>query len=198
MKINGLILAAGFSGRMNFFKPIIQVNGKTLIHLIAEKLSNVCDEVSIVTGYNKEIIENEVKEIKKVRCIYNDKFEMGMFTSLKKGLESVKDSDWIIYHFVDQPTLPVKFYEDFIQQIQSNYNWIQPSYKNKNGHPILLSNQLFDVIICEDDNCSLKEVSKTNKVKRMIWNCDYPEILEDIDTQEDYEKIVMKERQRYE
>lgn len=190
MKIFGIILAAGFSGRMNLFKPTLQINGKSLIYLIAEKLSAVCEKVFIVTGYKKELIEAEVKGLNKVVCIYNTKYEKGMFTSLKKVLESVTDSDWVIYHFVDQPSLPLNFYEDFIQQIQKNFNWIQPSYKNIKGHPILLSKELFDLVCKEDDTSSLKVVSKNSNVKKLIWECDYPEILEDIDTQEDFNRII--------
>ena len=56
MKITGLILSAGLSGRMNSFKPIIELHNKPLIVLITEKLLNVCNNVVVVTGYKKEMI----------------------------------------------------------------------------------------------------------------------------------------------
>ncbi len=54
-----------------------------------------------------------------------------MFTSLQTGLTAAINSDWILYHFVDQPGLPNKFYQEFIKQIDDEHNWIQPHLKNK-------------------------------------------------------------------
>ena len=48
----GIILAAGYSSRMNEWKPAIKINNiPMIIHSIGPML-NVCDRVILVGGYN--------------------------------------------------------------------------------------------------------------------------------------------------
>ena len=113
-----------------------------------------------------------------------------MFTSLQKGLEKAKECDWILYHFVDQPHLPQNFYLEFYSQISDKFDWIQPAFSEKNGHPILLNKSLFDHIIYADENSTLKDLNNKLKINKKIWNCDYKEVLDDIDTPEDYINLI--------
>jgi molybdenum cofactor cytidylyltransferase len=196
MKISGLIIAAGLSGRMNSFKPLSKIDGKTFLEIITQKLLLVCDEIVIVTGYKKNLIEESLNVTSRIRCVFNGNYEQGMFTSLKRGLQESSNSDWVVYHFVDQPILPTKFYSEFIDQINMEYNWIQPAYNDVKGHPILLSQSIFPIIINEENRSSLKNVSQNTKVKRRIWNCCYPQVLYDIDTKKDFEKIIFQSRKQ--
>jgi len=191
MKITGLILSAGLSERMNSFKPVLIFQNKPLIVLVTEKLLNICDDVIVVTGYKKEIIERTIEEHfermrERIKTIYNQDYREGMFSSLKKGLSEISGSDWIIYHFVDQPSLPEMFYYDFIKQIDDKYNWIQPSYKFKKGHPIILHRSIYNRILDQNNNSSLKEISRDESILKKIWDCNYPQIHQDLDTPQDF------------
>jgi molybdenum cofactor cytidylyltransferase len=198
-KIHGLILAAGLSGRMISFKPLADYKGKSFIINIILKLEVICDQIFIVTGQKANVLENSVindlakfhhtELLKKIKFVYNESYEKGMFTSLKKGILAAKNCEWILYHFVDQPGLTKDFYMNFINHIDVNYNWIQPSYKNKNGHPILIKSDLFDLIISSPPDSSLREINKDSVVKRKFWECDHKEIFQDIDTDKDLENI---------
>ena len=150
-----------------------------------------------MTGYKNDDVEEEVNHCirdskfnqDKIKIIYNSEFEKGMFSSLQVGLNELLDCNWLLYHFVDQPQIPQKFYQDFIIQIEENYDWIQPHYGNKNGHPILINKSLFLQILNSKIN-SLKEISRAQSVKKKFWNCKYPKVVEDIDTKEDYQKLT--------
>lgn len=189
MKISGLILAAGLSGRMKSFKPVIKINGREFVSIIAGNLLQVCDELVVVTGYKSELVENALEKSDRIRFVYNENYEEGMFTSLKKGIIETADSGWVIYHFVDQPLIPKEFYNEFIEQIDDNYNWIQPAFNSIKGHPVLLNNSLFQIIIDAANNYSLKEISNNRAVNKKIWECRYSQILSDIDTIKDLEKL---------
>jgi len=197
VKINGLILSAGLSSRIGTFKPLLLYNGQSFISIILQKLYPSCDNVGIVTGYKKEQVEETIKKCisdfnyyqHKIKLILNDQFEQGMFCSMQAGLKEMSDCDWLLYHFVDQPHLPPQFYHEFIGQIEKSYNWVQPEYNNKKGHPILLHNSLFPKIL-NLKSTSLKDISHSSEIKKKIWNCDYPQIIEDIDTKEDYQKLI--------
>ena len=122
--------------------------------------------------------------------MFNQDYHEGMFTSLKKGLNESTDSDWIIYHFVDQPSLPEKFYYELIEQIDKEYNWIQPSYNKTKGHPLLLHRSIFNLILDNSNNASLKEISRSELVTKKIWECNYSQILQDLDTPGDLNNLI--------
>jgi len=201
--IAGLIVSAGKSARMGEFKPLLNYKGETFIHQIIARLDTVCRYIIIVTGFDSERLRNETINalmdrgqeliLNKIKFAENIEYEKGMFSSLQRGLKELLDSnlntagaDWLIYHFVDQPGLPNDFYSGFIEQIDNNYNWIQPSYKNRMGHPILLGNDLFNTILQADSKANLREISRLSLIKKKIWECSYKNILQDLDTWEDY------------
>lgn len=195
-KINGLIVAAGLSGRMKSFKPLADYKGKSFIINIILKLEVICDQIFIVTGHKADDLKsvvinyltksNQTALLKKIKFVYNESYENGMFASLQKGISVAKNCDWILYHFVDQPGLPENFYLDFIKQTDSNYNWIQPVNKDQKGHPILFGKDLFKLIANSSSDSNLREISKNPIVKKKYWECDYKEIFQDIDTEEYY------------
>ena len=67
---------------------------------------------------------------------------------------------------------------------------IQPSFKNKYGHPILIKKSLNNLILNERIESNIGIISKNKKIKKKIWDCNYKEILQDIDTNEDYLNIL--------
>jgi len=82
----------------------------------------------------------------KIFYVFNPEFSSDMFISLKTGLEHLRNVDWILYHFVDQPHLPERFYYQFVQQIDLTFDWIQPIYQKKKGHPVLFNWKVAEAI----------------------------------------------------
>lgn len=177
---------------MNAFKPLLKLgNEKTFIQSIADKLTHVCDEVIVITGFkNNEIEENlnSIEQKEKIRFIFNKDYKSGMFTSLQAGLAKTNTS-WHLYHFVDQPSLPLNFYSDFVKQIDDQFNWIQPTFKDRKGHPILFDNQVREMILHCSESETLREVAKDKSINKKLWECGTDLIFEDIDSPEDYRLI---------
>jgi len=208
-KLYGLLIAAGKSGRMGNYKPLLTFQGLPFSVGIVIKMLSVCDKVGIVIGYKAEELKNKISEhltnpdsfpsqlkeklieinrphlITRVNFIMNGDYKKGMFTSLQCGIKHVKDGDWILYHFVDQPNLLSSFYEEFTSNIDNKFDWIQPKYKDRNGHPILIKNSLFKMIIDSGWESDLKSISSTGLVKKKYWNCSHSQILMDFDRPED-------------
>jgi molybdenum cofactor cytidylyltransferase len=187
--ITGIILSAGLSGRMNAFKPLLRLsNGKTFIYNIVDKLSPICDEIVVVTGFKSNEIEenlNSIEQKAKLKFVFNENYKSGMFTSLQTGL-SEAESQWYLYHFVDQPSLPISFYSEFVKQIDVQFNWIQPTYNNRKGHPILFDNKLTQLILHCSESETLRDVARDKSINKKFWECGTDLIFEDIDTQNDF------------
>jgi len=190
-KITGLIIGAGLSQRMGQLKPLISYNKKPFLAHIILKLNLICQEIVIVTGHKSEFVKDDIigwlesncrDMIDKITWSYNPDFESGMLTSLQKGLLEIEDSDWVLYHFVDQPNIPNLFYEQFEKQIDNAYDWIQPKYDGQSGHPILISRKLINKILKLETTQSLRDISGNEKLKSKRWECEFPEVLHDFDT----------------
>ena len=191
-----LLIAAGLSERMGKFKPLLLYQNKPIVITIIEKLKDISNRVFIVTGFREGALISEIKKYfdkelgDKIVFVSNPEFDKGMFVSMQAGLRKAKEYDWLLFHFVDQPHLPKNFYSEFISQIDDKFDWIQPAFKERKGHPVLIKNTLFKIFIEAGGNSSLKELTNSKKVNKKIWNCNYKEILNDIDTPYDYEELI--------
>lgn len=196
--ITGLLLCAGLSGRMGTSKALMIFEDLPFAVQIIKNLLLVCWEVVVVVGHESEKVKSEIlkclapDEAVKLKFVFNDNYKSGMFSSLQCGLRKITQSDWTLYHFVDQPSLPVKFYGQFVKQLSAESNWVQPSYKNKLGHPILFNNNVTEMILKLSENNSLRDLSNDQRIKKQIWDCNYPEVLQDIDTIEQYNNLTIK------
>ncbi len=211
IKLNGLLIAAGKSGRMGKFKPLLTYQGLPFSVGIVIKMLSVCDKVGIVIGYKGEELKNMILEhltdpesiyleenvievnhsplVTRINFITNTDYKNGMFTSLQCGIKHLKNADWILYHFVDQPDLPLNFYEEFASNIDNKYDWIQPKHNHHNGHPIIIKNSLFKPILEAGYESNLKLISTNGLVKKKYCNCNHSQILTDLDKPEDLARL---------
>jgi molybdenum cofactor cytidylyltransferase len=193
---DGLILSAGFSSRMKRFKPLIMLQDKPLLLHIIKKMSTSCNTITVVTGFRHDEIVSVITPLLKpelqtrVQFVYNASYADGMYGSLKTGFRALQESEWVLFHFVDQPGIPAPFYKEFVSQIERSYNWIQPRCEGRNAHPILIHNSLFTLIYEQNEFQSLRDISRLPVVKKKLWECCYPGVLMDIDTEEDWEKFI--------
>lgn len=208
MKISGLLLASGLSTRITKFKPLLQFENKSFLITILNKLEIVVSEIVVVVGHNhdaivealekrydaraKQVMEAVWEINSNIRIVYNNNYKKGMFTSLQKGCELFVDNDWVFYHFVDQPTIPQEFYHKFVGTVDKSVDWIQPNYQSRNGHPILFNRKILDQILESENSLNLKQIRDNKEIIKKIWECNYPQILQDIDTDEDYRNLFQK------
>jgi molybdenum cofactor cytidylyltransferase len=214
MDINGLVISSGFSNRMGKLKPLLYLNGLPFCLLIPLKMAAVCRKITIVVGHEGNKIKEEIEKflsspqklikhvspdlpsqvlinlMEKIEVYSNPDFEKGMFTSLKNGIKQLRQTDWLLYHFVDQPGLPLAFYLEFVNLIDESVDWIQPKYLFQKGHPILINARLFPKIIEHFPEGNLREISCSKHIKKKYWDCPYAEVLQDINTPADYQLLL--------
>jgi molybdenum cofactor cytidylyltransferase len=176
MEIEGVVLAAGYSSRANGFKMEFEIDGKAMIKRCIESLYDSCTRIIVVSGYKHEKIEALVKEYSKVEVVYNEDFHKGMFSSVKKGIASVKAERFFLtpgdYPFINK--------EVCTKLIQCKEEIVIPSFNNSGGHPILLNSSLIEEILMEAEDSNLKIF--LNKKNRTYVDVNDEGILIDIDT----------------
>ncbi len=206
VSLDGLIISAGYSSRMKHFKPLMKYNGIPFLLSIIIKLSNVCQNIVVVIGYQADNLKKEITHwlsqspedswlklgnltekswfnlSQRINIQYNQDFNLGMFSSLQYGLQQLPNPEWVLYHFVDQPHIPKHFYSKFVTQITSNCNWIQPVYKGRKAHPIIFDSVVINTILKANPTTSLNTLTQKSRFKKKYWNCQFPEIIQDLDT----------------
>ncbi|MEJ5305344.1 MAG: NTP transferase domain-containing protein [Ignavibacteria bacterium] len=194
--LSAVILAAGKSGRIGKPKAFLKFNEKPFIVNILEKLLSFSEKIVIVFGYDAEKMIKLISDEKiyrdnqeKLILEVNEMYEKGMFSSIQCGLRRVKNSSFVLLHHIDQPGLPQKFYPEFISQIDEKFDWIQPSYLSRLGHPIIINQKVINLILTAPIESNLRFLKNGYEFNQKIWECSYPEIHQDIDTIEDYQKL---------
>lgn len=191
MKIDGVILAAGYSSRAGGFKPSFIIDGKSLIQITVEGIYDFCENVFVVVGFNSEIVSNLLKSYPKVKIIENEFYQNGMFTSIKCGLRNTVNERI----FIMPGDYPFDITDVAKQMIQVNGEIIIPSYNNKKGHPVLITSNIAKEIMKESDEYNLRYFF--NKKEITYYETNKEEILYDIDTQEDYLNALKITREKY-
>ncbi|AJA46431.1 molybdenum cofactor cytidylyltransferase [Clostridium pasteurianum DSM 525 = ATCC 6013] len=184
MKIEGIILAAGFSSRARTFKMALDFKGKTVIERSVDSMKSCCSKIYVISGYRREIIEEILKGYEDVDVVFNENFKEGMFSSVKAGIKKLRGDKF----FLTPGDYPAVKEDTYKALLTLSKDVVIPTFKGKKGHPILMNTPVAREILSSDNYSNLKEftISKgfsTVEVQDMG-------ILRDIDTIQDYEDLL--------
>ena len=129
--ISAILLAAGQSKRMfGENKLVKKIQGVPLIkNSVKNILVSSIDELIIVLGYQKEIIEKLIDKNEKIKFVFNKDFESGMASSIKTGLKNLSEKTEAF--FICLGDMPMVSHDIFDQLVKSKNNKevIVPTYK---------------------------------------------------------------------
>ncbi len=188
-KINSLLLTAGFSSRMKMDKALIKIENEYFINIIISKLILVSDNIFIVLGHHSDLIRKEIKKefLEYITFIFNENYTDGMYSSIKKGVES-SDNHTLI-HMIDQPFISSNFYIDFVDNFKDEFMISQPLHNNKVGHPIILNKDIIKMMATTNDN-NLRDFLKPFRDKMNVFVTDEEAIFHNINNPEILKKII--------
>jgi len=188
--ISAILLAAGQSKRMiDENKLTKKLNGIPVInHSVNNILSSNIDELIVVLGYQKEIIQDIVEKNNKIKFTVNKNFIDGMSTSIKTGLDHLSDkSDAFFICLGDMPLVNKKIYNHLIK-FRSDNDLVIPIYKNQQANPILFSKNMKKNIMGITGDFGAKKILNQNKNKNKILNIKIDDlgITKDFNTKDDF------------
>ncbi len=181
----GIILAGGYSSRMNTNKMVLIYNDLPIICNVIEAMKGYCSKIIVVTGhYHDEIIE-VVKKYKKVIVVRNNDYHLGMFSSVITGVKEI-NSDFFLTPG-DYPFIKKETYQELI-----NAKGIirVPKYNNRKGHPIFISKDLIESLLNEPEDSNLKLFRDKHEVNYV--DTSDRGVIFDIDTLDDY--LLLKQK----
>jgi probable selenium-dependent hydroxylase accessory protein YqeC len=184
--ITAIIMASGFSRRMNTNKLVLPVNG---IPCIERVIKAVCesDVDEIVLIYQKDDVKY-IAEKYGLKTIYNDKAHLGQSEAVKLGvLCSNTASKGYMFFTGDQPFINKRVINKVVDNFEAgSYRIVVPTFEGKRGNPVIFSSLLKDELLkLEGDVGGRAVMEKYSSCVKLLAIDDKRSGL-DMDTKEDY------------
>ena len=186
--ISAILLAAGQSKRMNGENKLTKkIQGIPLIkHSVKNILSSSIDELIVVLGYQKEIVEKLIGKNEKIKIVFNKNFENGMASSIKTGLNHFSEKTEAFFICLgDMPLISHNIYNQLIKS-KNNKEIIVPTYKGQQGNPVLFDKSIKEKIMNISGDSGAKKILELNKDKILNLEINDQSITKGFDTQDNF------------
>ena len=189
--ISAILLAAGQSKRMDGENKLTkEIQGTPLIkHSVKNILASSIDELIVVLGYQKEIIEKLIDKNKKIKFVFNKDFESGMASSIKVGLNHLsKNTEYFFICLGDMPMVNSDIYNQLINS-RNQKNIIVPTYNGQQGNPVLFDKSMKEKVMDITGDVGAKKILELNKDKILNIEIDDQNISKGFNTQGDFSSL---------
>jgi molybdenum cofactor cytidylyltransferase len=190
--ISAIDLAAGESRRMGKFKQLLRLRDKTFIeHCVDNLLASRVDQVIIVTGHRDLEVRRAIGN-RPVEFAHNRDYRSGMTSSIKCGVRALSEATRAcVLALVDPPQIDASVINLVIYKYEEAAPiLVIPTYRGKNGHPILLDMSLREEILAMDPEKGLRQVVRAHIDQLSRVEVSSQAVLEDCDLPEDYQRML--------
>ena len=189
-KVAGIIIAAGESKRLGRIKQLLPWSGKPLIEFIIQTaLQCKLEPINVILGSNFDQITPFLDD-SKVNIIFNRRWKEGKGTSISLGINSLPERiDAALVFVVDQPFLSIQLINALLKVYKlKKADIVAPYIHGIQTNPVLFDRLVFPELKELNGKEGGRMIFKKYKLEKLIWEDE--KILLDIDTPEDYQKII--------
>jgi molybdenum cofactor cytidylyltransferase len=189
-----IVLAAGASTRMGRPKALLQAGGRTFIRRILHVMqeAGVTDAVVVVRPTHDEVIA-EVAASGFGRAVVNPRAEDGQLSSLIAGLDAIDEPgvDAALVTLVDVPLVAASAIRLLLARTAiSTAPILRAVHHGAHGHPVVFKREIFAALRAADPAEGAKAIVRAASVEDVETGD--PGVLEDVDTPEDYARLIEK------
>jgi molybdenum cofactor cytidylyltransferase len=195
--ISAIILAAGRSERMHTQKLLLPFGTTTVIGKIVDDVLNCpVDEVLVVVGEDESAIKLALAG-RPVRFVKNPLSPSDMLQSVRVGLTAVSARcQAALIVLGDQPGVSRTVVGDLIDAFHKTGKGIAiPTHGQKRGHPVLIAIKYCEEVLTRYDGVGLRGLMRAHHDDIVEIETPTGEVLEDMDTPSDYEKLRVRRGQ---
>ncbi len=205
--VAGIILAAGESKRFGQPKQLLDWHGKPFVRQVAETaLAAGLSPVVVVTGANAEQVEAVVQDLP-VSVAHNAAWHTGQSSSLRAGLRALqppsllldtspvsvgKKGGWVgaaIFLLADQPQVTPTVLRALVERHSLDLSPIVvPQVHGQRANPVLFDQITFPDLMSLTGDVGGRAIFSKFPITYLPWHDEI--LLADIDTPEDYRKLV--------
>lgn len=194
--IAGIVLAAGRSSRMGRPKALLPLgsDGQTFLTRIVGTFREAgVEEILVVTAAGSELASTLVSDSFPFRLILNENPEFGQLSTFQvalRFLDRLKVSGTLMTP-VDIPLVSVETVQSLIEaHSKSLAPVVRPVRKGVHGHPVIFDRALFQEILLEPSDSTVKAIVHRHRQRSVEVAVDESGPFHDIDTPKDYEFLL--------
>lgn len=193
MSVSAIVMASGLSKRMDQNKLKMVINNKFIYEYIFYAIKNLigCFKEVIVVVKDEDILEkaNEMG----FKAVKNEFSHQGQSMSIKLGIQSSYEVDGYMFFVADQPFIKEDTIKKLINTFETNNkSIIMASYNGVNGNPVIFPKMFKEQLLNLKGDTGGKVIIKNNEDKLIKVHIQSDDEFIDIDTIEDYERVVNK------
>lgn len=192
-RVAGIVLAAGGSIRMGQPKQLLMWRNKTFI----EQVISIAKEsglwpIVVVSGAYSDQIKKVIEPIS-VQIVNNKHWKGGQSTSLLMGLEALPpDIGAAVFLLVDQPQIKPRLIQKLVEAHAGTLAPIvSPLIDGQRGNPVLFDQVTFPELLSLQGDTGGRALFSRYKTHWVKWLD--TDMLYDVDTQEDYQRLIGSE-----
>jgi molybdenum cofactor cytidylyltransferase len=198
--IAALVLAAGRSRRMGTNKMLLPFGERTVLaHVVAALQACPLRKIVVVTGHERSKIEALFGDTQPaLRFAHNPGYASGdMLSSVQTGLAALYDDprcEAALVALGDQPRIE----QHVVEQVMAAHLpgvVVIPSFRRRGGHPILIDRMRWSDILALPPGATLRDAWRARPDWVRYINVDTDTILSDMDTPEDYRRVIEKRQE---
>jgi len=187
--VEGVVLAAGLSSRSGRYKMTLPLGDRTVIEHCIAGMRGVVSRIVVVIGWQAARLQELLARDEKVTCVLNERYRDGMSSSVRAGIAQVRASRFFLTPG-DYPLVGPAVYERMLG-VQGDI--VIPTAGGERGHPVLLRGALVPEILAQPADSSLRDYIEARGYVTIEVGDEA--ILWDLDTPEDYERLLAHYRQ---
>ncbi|HOT24121.1 MAG TPA: NTP transferase domain-containing protein [Thermoleophilia bacterium] len=186
-EIAAIVLAAGYSSRMGSLKPLLEVEGRTLLERAVHMFRDIgVDDVIVVVGHRGDEVRTAAEE-SGARPVWNLAYDEGMYSSIQAGTAALQPTArWFFVlpgdcAFVRPETVGrlARAGRDLDVEV------VLPVYRGATGHPPMLRAALKEEILAERPREGLRELLESHAAHTACVTVADPAVRFDADTESD-------------
>ena len=186
--ISAILLAAGKSQRMKGENKLAkEVQGIPLIkHSVKNILFSSIDELIVVLGYQKEIIEKLIGKHEKIKFVFNKDFESGMASSIKVSLGHLPEKTEAFFICLgDMPMVNHNIYNQLIKS-KNDKEIIVPIHEGQQRNPVLFLKSMKEKLMSLQGDIGAKKILEEHKNKLLNVEINDQGITKDFNTKDNF------------
>lgn len=196
-RLFAVIPAAGHSRRMGRPKLLLPYQGTTIIGRLLETLRHPRIAVSCVVVRSDDNVLKQEAESHGAWVVSPNVDPPDMRTSVEFALANIAEKyqpaehdAWLLIP-ADHPLLPLALLDELLTVWNVRQpDILAPSYQNRRGHPTIFRWSTVAAISEIPADRGLNWLLERFADRIVEWPCEHPEVTQDLDTPEDYERLL--------
>jgi molybdenum cofactor cytidylyltransferase len=195
-KTAGIVLAAGGSSRLGTAKQLVEWHGIPLVkHVAGRALAAGLSPVMVVTGAKADQVRAALQGLP-VSFVHNPAWESGQASSVQAGVRALSaECGAAVFLLSDQPQVPSDLLRALVSaHVASLSCLVAPRVLGQRANPVLFDRSVFQELLLLSGDTGGRSLFSDPQRFPVHWiDWDDPDLLLDVDTDEDYRRLLSME-----